>query len=167
MVCNILDIRRQNRMRVTIHDPFVSNLGITNCLNQYHYPWIIHRTLPFFLSTWISPLCTKYSLLYLLQHCSEGYSAHTAQMNAWKGSYSYNSVWSTITLASASWYNWISWRYMCPSGRYTTYGNAYFSSIDNNLSMNVCNSAVTLKVPNLSSSADSKCCTDSMPCDHL
>jgi len=33
--------------------------------------------------------------------------------------------------------------------------------------MNPCNSAVTQEVPNLSSSADSQCCTNSIPCSHL
>jgi len=49
-------------MWVRFHDPFVSNLGIAKCLNQYDYPWIIHCTLPFFLYTCISPLYTKCSL---------------------------------------------------------------------------------------------------------
>jgi hypothetical protein len=33
--------------------------------------------------------------------------------------------------------------------------------------MTPCNSAVTLKVANLSSSADCKCCINSMRCGHL
>jgi len=62
MVCNSLDIRRKIRMWVSIHDRFVSNLGITKCLNQYDYPWIIHRTLPFILCACISSWDTKFCL---------------------------------------------------------------------------------------------------------
>jgi len=62
MVCNLLDIRHKIRMWESIHDPFVSNLGITKCLNQYNYPWIIHHTVPFILGACISPLYTKFSL---------------------------------------------------------------------------------------------------------
>jgi hypothetical protein len=63
--------------------------------------------------------------------------------------------------------NRTSWKFECPSGGYATYWYSNLSLIYKKLSMNPCNSAVTLKVPNLSSSADSKCCTNSMPCGHL
>ena len=62
MVCNLLDIRCKIRMWVSIHDTFVSNVGIAKCLNQYVYHWMIHRTLPFFLCACVSLLFTKFSL---------------------------------------------------------------------------------------------------------
>ena len=54
-------------------------------------------------------------------------------MNAWKGSYAYDIALSIANLAAASEFNRISWKYMCPSGRYATYGDSYFSSLDNKL----------------------------------
>jgi len=83
------------------------------------------------------------SLLHWLQHRFEGYSAGTAQMNTWKGSCACNITLSTTNLAAASWYNRLSWIYMCPFGGYTTYRDSYFFSINNELSMTPCNSAVT------------------------
>jgi len=133
MVCNLLDIRRKIRMWVSIHVPFGGNLGIAKCLHRNNYPWMIHHTLPFCLSACISPSYTKFSLLCLLQHCCEGYSADTAQVNSWEGSYAYDIALSSADLAVASYYNRISWQYVCPSGKYTTYGDAYFSWIDNKL----------------------------------
>jgi len=62
------------------------------------------------------------SLLCRLRHCCEGYSADTAQMDTWKGSYAYNIALSTANLPAASWYNRLSGIYMCPSGGYSTYG---------------------------------------------
>ena len=59
--------------------------------------------------------------------------ADMIQINAWKGSYAYDIALSTANLAAASEYNRISWKFMCPSGRYTTYGDSYFSSLDNKL----------------------------------
>jgi len=56
-----------------------------------------------------------------------------AQMNAWMGSYAYDTALLTANLAAASKYNRISWKFMCLSGRYTTYGDSYFSSLDNKL----------------------------------
>jgi len=41
------------------------------------------------------------SLLHQLQHCGEGYSADTAQLNAWMGSYAYVIALSTTNLAAA------------------------------------------------------------------
>jgi len=86
------------------------------------------------------------SLLHRQQHCWEGYSAHSAQMNTWKGSYAYNIALLTANLAAVSWYNTLSWIYMCPSSGYTTYEDSYFSSIDIKLSRNPRNSAVTHQV---------------------
>jgi hypothetical protein len=103
----------------------------------------------------------------LTRHCGEGYSKDTAQMNAWKWSYAYDIALSTSNLAAASSYNQISWEITCPSGGFATYRDSYFSLIDNKLSMTPCNSAVTLKVANLSSSADCKCFFNSMRCSHL
>jgi len=57
-VCNLLDIRRKISMWVSMYDPVVTNLGIDKCLNQYHYPWIIHCTFPFFLYPCNYLLCT-------------------------------------------------------------------------------------------------------------
>jgi hypothetical protein len=54
-------------------------------------------------------------------------------MNAWKGSYDANIALSTTNLAAASQYNRISWKYMCPSSRYTTYAGSYFSLLNNKL----------------------------------
>jgi len=62
MVCSLLDIRRKMRIRVSYHDPFLSNLGIAKCLDKSDCPWIIHRTLLVLLYPWISLLCTKFSL---------------------------------------------------------------------------------------------------------
>jgi len=87
-----------------------------------------------------------YRILYILnclQHCCEGYSADTAQMNTWKGCYAYNIALLTTTFASASWYKRISCKYRWSSGSYTTYGDSDSSSMDNKPSMNSCNSAVT------------------------
>jgi hypothetical protein len=38
----------------------------------------------------------------LLQHCCEGYSADTAQINAWRRSYAYNIALLTANIAVAS-----------------------------------------------------------------
>jgi len=54
-------------------------------------------------------------------------------MNAWKGSYAYDIALSTADLPAASQCNKISWKYMCPSVRYITYGDSYFSSLNNKL----------------------------------
>jgi hypothetical protein len=51
---------------------------------------------------------------------------------------------------------------MCPSGRYTTYGDSYFSSLDNKLQYSTLATqpSLTRSRLNLSSSADSQCCTN-------
>jgi len=85
-------------------------------------------------------------LLHWLQHCCEGYSADTAQMNTWQGSYAYNIALSTTNLAAASWYSRLLSIYVCPSSGYTIYGDSSFSSIDKKRSMTPCESAVTHRV---------------------
>ena len=54
-------------------------------------------------------------------------------MNAWKECYAYDIDLSTANLAAASQYNIISWKYICPSGRYPTYRDSYLSSLDKKL----------------------------------
>jgi len=61
----------------------------------------------------------------------------------------------------------ICWKYMCPSSWHTTYGDAYFSSFNNTLSMNAYNAAIPQKVPNLSRSVDSRWWNNSMPCGYF
>jgi len=48
------------------------------------------------------------TLIHWLEQCCEGYSADTAQMNSWNGSYAYYIALSTAKLAAASWYNRLS-----------------------------------------------------------
>jgi len=42
------------------------------------------------------------SLRHWLQHCCEGYSADTAQMNAWKECYAYDIALATANSAAAT-----------------------------------------------------------------
>jgi len=61
-----------------------------------------------------------------------------APMNAWMGSYAYDTALSTANLAATFWYNKIFWHYVYSSSRYTTYSDttysvSYFSLIDNKL----------------------------------
>jgi len=150
-------------MWVSIYDPFVSNLGIDECLNQSDYTWIIHHTLPFCLYGCIPPLCNKFAPSSI--HCR--YSADMVLMNVLKRSYAYDVALSTTLFAAASQYSRISWIYICSSSGYSTYRDSYLPSIDNTLSITPRNRTITLKVPRLSSSANSQCCTTSMPCGHL
>jgi hypothetical protein len=151
---------------VSIHDPFVRNLGIAKCWNWYDYPWIIHRSLPFLLYTCISPYIPN---AHSSSNCNivarDIYSADTAQITAWKGNYAYDITLSTANLASASYYIRISWKYLCSSGRYIPYRDLYCS-----MTHSVCTLATQLlpsMVRNISSSADSQFCTTSIPCGHL
>jgi len=52
-------------MLLSIHVPQITNHGIDKCLNKWDYPRIIHRTLPLFLYTCISPMCTNFSLSFI------------------------------------------------------------------------------------------------------
>jgi hypothetical protein len=79
---------------------------------------------PVSLRVYLSFVYQILSLHHWLQHCCEGYSADTAQMNTWKGSYACDIALSTAYLAAASWYNRLPWIYVCPSGGYTTYGDS-------------------------------------------
>jgi len=99
-----------------------------------------------FLRIYLSFLYKILSLLHQLQHWFEEYSADLAQMNTWKGSYAYDISLATASLAAASWFTRLSWLYVCPSRRYTTYSHSYFSLMDNKLSMTPCNSATTHRV---------------------
>jgi hypothetical protein len=54
-------------------------------------------------------------------------------MNIWNVYYTYDIILLTTNLAAAFKYNTIEWKYMCLCGRYTTYGDSYWSSIDNKL----------------------------------
>ena len=62
MVCDLLHIRHKIRMWLRIYDPFVTNISIDKCMNQYNYPWIIHRTLLFFFYPCICPSYSKFAL---------------------------------------------------------------------------------------------------------
>ena len=146
-------------MSVIIHDPFVSNLGIAKCLNQYNYPWIIHCTLTFFLCACISPFYTKFPFSSIncnivvkdilqtrprLVHEREFMDTIMRYRQRTKLPHS-------VTLEYRE--------NMC-----VLPADIPHTEINHQLSMNPCNSAITLKVPNLSSSAESKWCTNSMPC---
>ena len=86
------------------------------------------------------------SLHHGLQCCCGANSADMAKMNTWKGSYAYDIALSTSSFATAIWYNTISWIHVCASGRYTAYRDSYISLIENTLSMNPFNSAITHRV---------------------
>jgi len=48
-------------MWVNLYNPFVSNLGIDQCLNHIDCPSTIQCSVPFFVYRGISSLCTKFS----------------------------------------------------------------------------------------------------------
>ena len=103
------------------------------------------------LHLYISFVYQILSLLYHPQPCSGGYVANTAQITTWNESYTYNTCLLTTRLAVASWYNRVSWKYMCPARQYTTYGDSYSSLIMNTLNLHLRNSSVThrvLQIPN-------------------
>jgi hypothetical protein len=152
---------------VSIYDAFVSTLDIGNCLNEEDYPWIIHHTLSFCLYSCISHVYDKFILHHSLKHCSEGYSADTAQMITWMRWYAYAIALLTDKLAQASWGYRISWQDACPYSRYTTYQDLCSALVNIQLSMNPVHSAVTLNFRNLSCSTDSKCHTNYMSCSDL
>jgi len=76
--------------------------------------------MPVSLRMYLSLLYQILTLLYWLQHCVEEYSADTAQINTWKGCYANDIALSTTNLATAIWYNQLSWEHVCTPGGYTT-----------------------------------------------
>jgi hypothetical protein len=82
--------------------------------------------------------------LHLKQlYCGEGYSTEKVQMNAWKGSYTYDNVSSTPNWATQSKLSRISWPYVCHSSRSTIHKDLSFPTMMHILSMIPSNSAVT------------------------
>jgi len=97
--------------------------------------------------------------IHWLQHCLEGLSVDTAQMDTWKGSYTYDIASLTGNLAAPSRFNRQWWLYVYPAGRYTAFSDSYFSQIENTISMIAHNSAVTHRGLCHVVSANSRCFT--------
>jgi hypothetical protein len=58
---------------------------------------------PVSLRVYLSFVYQILSLLHWLQHCCEGNSVDTAEINTWKGSYACDIAFLTANLAAASW----------------------------------------------------------------
>jgi hypothetical protein len=117
---------------------WIHNITPESSIQPYH-----RLSTPVSLCVCLSFVYQFLSIHYWMQHCCEGYSAAPGQMNTWKVSEAYDNTCSTANLAAASRYPREFWIYVFPSCGYTTFGDLWFSLIDNKLSMTWCNAAVT------------------------